>query len=89
MAIDPEAAGNVEALAVSFFAVFVGSAGAGGLDSFAAGAGALLAVVAGAGATTVSVLAGFGGAAGFSVVGSSFFSLSGFAGVSDMVMVTT
>jgi hypothetical protein len=86
------ATGGTEEFVVSFFAVFTGSAVVGGLDTGAGDAGALLALdtgAAGADATAVSVLAGFGGATGFSVVGSGFFSLSGFAGASDMLIETT
>jgi hypothetical protein len=39
--------------------------------------------------TAVSVLAGFGGATGFSAAGSGFFSLSGFADASDRLIVVT
>lgn len=70
--------------------VAVGAEDAGGVfaDSFFA-VFAGLAAAAGAGATAVSVLAGFGGATGFSAAGSGFFSLSDFAGASDMLMVAT
>jgi len=87
--VGAEVAGAAEALAVSFFAVFAGSAGAASLDSAVTDANALLALAARAGVVAVSVVAGFSDAAGFSVAGSDFFSLPGFAGASDMLMVTT
>jgi len=89
VAIDPEAANGADALTVSFFAVFTGSAGIAGLDPVVADAGALLAVGAAADVTAVSVLPGFGGATGFSAAGSGFFSLSDFADASDMLMMAT
>ena len=89
VAIDPEAADGADALTVSFFAVFTGSTGIAGLDPVATDAGALLAVGAGADVTVVSVFPGFGGATGFSAAGSGFFSLSDFAGASDILMVAT
>ncbi len=72
--------------------VAVGAEDAGGAEGFAVSFFAVFAgsaAAAGAGATAVSVLAGFGGATGFSAAGSGFFSLSDFAGASDMLMVAT
>lgn len=59
--------------------------------AFSTTAGGLFATGVGAGATAVSALAGFGGAGAgdFSAAGSGLFSLTGFEGASDMVMVAT
>jgi hypothetical protein len=61
------------------------------LAALSVGAGGLLVTGAGAGATAVSALAGFGcgGAGDFSAAGSDLFSLTGFEGASDMVIVVT
>jgi hypothetical protein len=84
-----ELATGAEALAVSFFVVFAGSAGGEELPAVSGDTGALLALAAGAGVTTASVLADFGGVTGRSAAGSDFFSLAVLDGASDMVMVAT
>lgn len=70
----------------------VGGAAAGGADGFAVSFFTVFVrspAAAGADVIAVSVLAGLGDATDLSVAGSGFFSLSGFADASDMLMVAT